>query len=117
MCRIALHKRVIPAKRFVDLLSSSFTSPGQRHLLDVSLCAVYATSHAPSFQLIPTTKIQALPELDEWLEGCHFQHFAYSKTWEEARSDPCMILHTSGTIDESLGTRIGLKEYLCWLPR
>lgn len=39
----------------------------------------------------------AVPELTEWLKDEEARPFLYTKTWAEAKADPWLIFHTSGT--------------------
>jgi acyl-coenzyme A synthetase/AMP-(fatty) acid ligase len=39
----------------------------------------------------------AVPEADHFLDDTPVPYYAYEKTFEEARRDPFLILHTSGT--------------------
>ena len=38
-----------------------------------------------------------LPDLNFFLEGEDVQSYPYTKTWEEARKDPYVVMHSSGT--------------------
>jgi hypothetical protein len=39
----------------------------------------------------------ALPDLLDLLNEDHVEHYAYNKTYEEGRLEPCWVLHTSGS--------------------
>ena len=41
-----------------------------------------------------------VPGLQELLKGTH-PHYPYSKTWSEARTDPIIVAHSSGSTGES----------------
>ena len=43
------------------------------------------------------TRHLLIPDLDELLEAKPVQHYPYNKTYEEAKFDPYLILHSSGT--------------------
>lgn len=42
-----------------------------------------------------------MPELQEWLPAVEVDKeqpvYPYAKTWDEAKDDPCLIVHTSGS--------------------
>lgn len=93
------------------LLPSRFvTTEGQLSLLSATNCCTYLHSadlgpfvHSV-LQAMPTVRAVEVPELKEWLwqeESCAFP---YTKTWEEGKSDPWLIFHTSGTTGR--GTRM-----------
>ena len=49
-------------------------------------------------KLRPSLRLVAIPDLDELLaDHLHVAHYPYEKSFEEARSDPCLLLHTSGS--------------------
>lgn len=41
-------------------------------------------------------RVHQIPEVDELL-GQKFPHFPYEKSFEQARAEPLVVLHTSGT--------------------
>lgn len=49
----------------------------------------------------PTVQSVEIPELGAWLCDEESRAFAYEKSWEEANSDPWLILHTSGTTGQT----------------
>ncbi|KAF2179124.1 putative AMP-binding enzyme [Zopfia rhizophila CBS 207.26] len=88
------------------LLPSPYaTAEAQAHLLHASGCQTFI--HAAPFRSNVETvlsnmqgnKVHALqvPELSDWLREGPSPHLQYRKTWDEARTDPWMIFHTSGT--------------------
>jgi hypothetical protein len=86
------------------LLPSPFATPeGQTHVLNVTKCSTYL--HAASMALLvdqilgEQSHIRKLeiPELAEWLKDEDARPFPYDKTWDEGKSDPWLIFHTSGT--------------------
>ncbi|MCJ1250586.1 hypothetical protein MMC30_007814 [Trapelia coarctata] len=86
------------------LLPSRFaTLEGQLHLLSATSCRTYL--HAADLgpfvhsvlQAQPSIRSVEVPELEEWLWQEKTCVFPYTKTWEEAKSDPWLIFHTSGT--------------------
>jgi acyl-coenzyme A synthetase/AMP-(fatty) acid ligase len=91
------------------LLPSPFaTKEAQLNLLDTTKATTYLhteyngaavksiTSERPGVQAIP------VPELGQWLCDQDARHYEYSKTWDEAKSEPWIIFHTSGTTGKLL---------------
>ena len=89
------------------LLLSPFSTPeAQKHILDVTECKKYlhSTTLRPLVDQvlgeksnIPTLEV---PELSGWLNNKEASQFPYTKTWDQAKSDPWLISHTSGTTGE-----------------
>ena len=48
----------------------------------------------------PEITSHSIPEQDDWLNGEVVKPYAFEKSWEEARNDPWVIFHTSGTTGE-----------------
>lgn len=73
------------------------------HLLKTTNCSAYlhADTLGPLVDSVLGTKSSIrrleIPELDEWLSKENAPMFPYTKTWEEAKLDPWIIFHTSGT--------------------
>ncbi|ORY14412.1 hypothetical protein BCR34DRAFT_646399 [Clohesyomyces aquaticus] len=42
-------------------------------------------------------EILCMPELDFLLDDTPCDHYPYTKTWEEAKNDPILVVHTSGS--------------------
>lgn len=86
------------------LLPSPFATPeAQIHLLNLTKCSTFL--HSASMGLLvdrvlgEKSHIRTLeiPELAEWLRNEEAHPFPYDKTWDEGKSDPWLIFHTSGT--------------------
>jgi hypothetical protein len=45
----------------------------------------------------PHTKLLTAPELGDWFNDDDAEAYPYNKTFEEAKNDPIMTFHTSGT--------------------
>ncbi len=43
-----------------------------------------------------------VPELAEWVSEEEARPYNYNKSWDEAKLDPWIIFHTSGTTGEAL---------------
>ncbi|KAL8806333.1 MAG: hypothetical protein Q9200_005078 [Gallowayella weberi] len=86
------------------LLPSPFTTKeAQIHLVEKTDCHAVvcsknfesqARSLAQASHDVPTI---VAPELHELLDERASPHYAYTKSWEEAKHDPWIIMHTSGT--------------------
>ena len=58
-----------------------------------------------------------VPELDEFLNESSVEIYPYTKTFEEARMDPCLVLHTTGStgLPKPITWRVGiLSTYEAW---
>lgn len=72
------------------------------HLLETAKCQVFITPATLSSTVIPilgkrAMRILIIPELDDLLYGSPVETYPYEKTFEEARHDPFVSCHTSGT--------------------
>ncbi|MCJ1388063.1 hypothetical protein MMC18_000907 [Xylographa bjoerkii] len=85
------------------LVSPFATAEAQMHLLSVTNCTTYlhAATLEPLIHSIcdkhPHVQPLKIPELHEWLFQNEGRPFPYHKTWEQAKLDPWIIFHTSGT--------------------
>jgi hypothetical protein len=93
---------------FLRSLQILFPSPfsslaGQLSLLDTTHCKTILcpVSSLPLAEKIrnerPGLRIVMVPPLDEWIDDTIVTPYIYDKSFEEARDDPFMIIHTSGT--------------------
>jgi hypothetical protein len=90
------------------------TKESQLHLLGITKCAAYL--HATSFTaqvsdvLLDQPKVRQIvaPEVESWIFGDQIAEYPYIKTWEEAKYDPWLIFHTSGT------TGRYHRQYIAW---
>lgn len=52
-----------------------------------------------------------VPDLQEWLREEQAQPVLYAKSWEEAKSDPWLVFHTSGTTgNDALDKRVSVAD-------
>ncbi|KAL8898242.1 MAG: hypothetical protein Q9207_006806 [Kuettlingeria erythrocarpa] len=86
------------------LLPSPFTTnEAQVHLLKSTECRAYVCSRSVEDQAkLVTQGFQELPvilapELQDLLQDDTSPSYAYTKSWDEAKNDPWIIFHTSGT--------------------
>lgn len=54
-------------------------------------------------------RILEIPELIEWMKADEAPLFPYNKSWDEGKSDPWLIFHTSGTT----GVQIRCNKSIC----
>lgn len=93
------------------LLTSPRNSiPAHQNLFKLTNCEVLVTSNPqPPFikPILASTKLKVLeiPQVGE-LFSKTYPVFPYTKTFEEARNDPLVVLHTSGTT--------GLPKPITW---
>lgn len=82
-------------------LSPRYSLAGHAHLVESTGCK---TMLAPCLQPAVTTsiteacklRVYRIPEVDE-LWSHEYRHFVYDKSFEQARAEPLVVLHTSGT--------------------
>ena len=75
---------------------------GHLHILDMTQCRIFAV---PSVQLPTVHSITtarnlrqlAVPELDDWLSGSPAPPRPFTRSFEEVRHEPMVMLHSSGT--------------------
>ncbi|KAK3172369.1 hypothetical protein OEA41_005690 [Lepraria neglecta] len=90
------------------LLPSSFvTAAAQIHLLEATGSQAYlcAASNRADVELLvkgrSSMRVIDTPDDCGWLIAQDAKHYPYTKTWEEAKNDPWIIFHTSGTTGKS----------------
>ena len=73
------------------------------YLLDVTGCSafVYAETSEPGAHGILATRAQIkgvkAPPLGDWITETKAEPYPYEKSWDEAKDDPWIIFHSSGT--------------------
>lgn len=79
------------------------TAEAQRRILEHTNCTVYlraasmtafvdsVLSEAPHVQTVTA------PDLEQIMQEAEAPPYVYSKTWDEAKDDPWLVFHTSGT--------------------
>ena len=93
------------------LLPSPFTAPAAlAHLVQLSKVKtfIYGEGLADLAQGIlsqlPDNEARTVqvPEVSEWLNEQVAEHIPFTKSWDQAKDDPWMIFHTSGTTGTDL---------------
>lgn len=85
------------------LPSSIVTREAQLRILSIKNCKVYmrpesmATVIDEILQHQPSVRTATAPELHELLQDTPAKPVYYHKSWEDARDDPWLVFHTSGT--------------------
>ncbi|KZM22376.1 catalytic [Ascochyta rabiei] len=73
---------------------------GHSNLIRQTDCTVLLyTAGFPIPGILERCRLEAVqvPELAALLDGSLCQHYPYKKTFEEAKHDPCFVIHTSGS--------------------
>lgn len=99
------------------LLPSPFAAlVGQLHVLDSTECHTYL---CPTLMLPMVEKVRAerpgmrfvvVPGCGEWLDEEMVGEYRYGKTFEEAKGDTFMIVHTSGTTGGYMASLLWLQS-------
>lgn len=75
--------------------------PAHANLFKILDCKVLITAN-PTLPMVPAiieaTGVRSIecPDVDELLENI-YPHYPFNKTFEQARKEPLVVLHTSGT--------------------
>ena len=104
------------------MLPSPFAAlEAQLHVLDFTECNTYLcpVSTVPMIEKIhaerPAIQLLVVPSCEEWLDEEISEDYLYRKTFEEAKEDTFMIVHSSGTTGEYItwsNCRL-LRSYRC----
>ena len=81
-------------------LSPRNTVAGHLNVLEKSDCHIFLTAKNTNFeQVLSQRSMQTatVPELEELLDDIPVPMYPYTKTFAEARKDPCLVLHTTGS--------------------
>ncbi|KAF2740127.1 acetyl-CoA synthetase-like protein [Polyplosphaeria fusca] len=73
---------------------------GHADLIKRTDCTIILhTSGFPVSGILEKCRLETLcmPDLDYLLTDSPSDHYPYTRTWEEARNHPCMVIHTSGS--------------------
>ena len=73
---------------------------GHLNVLEKSDCYIFLTAKNTHFNhVLSHRKMQTatVPELEGLLDGTPVPMYPYTKTFEQARKDPCLVLHTTGS--------------------
>jgi acyl-coenzyme A synthetase/AMP-(fatty) acid ligase len=77
------------------------TDDGLNTLLNATKTRVWISAEddlkGPPASLPPSLKKIALPSVEWCLDASGYEHYPYEKTWDEAKWDEILIIHTSGT--------------------
>lgn len=90
-------------------LSPKNTVEGQLNILDKADCHHFLTASNTKFgHILSHRKMQTatVPELEELLSDTPVSVYPYTKTFDQARKDPCLVLHTTGST--------GLPKPITW---
>lgn len=90
-------------------LSPRNTLAGHLNVLEKSDCHIFLTAKNTRIEHIlqsRTMQSATVPELDELLSDIPVPGYPYTKTFEQARKDPCLVLHTTGST--------GLPKPITW---
>lgn len=85
------------------LPSTTMTLDAQVHMLNKKECNIYMRPESMASvvdhiaQRRKGLQIVAAPALEDLLQDKPAEQFKYQKSWEEARDDPWLVFHTSGT--------------------
>jgi hypothetical protein len=94
-----MFKLLIPSPRNSAVVNESLMKQTESTKL------LFANELAPLIKplqdLVPSIRTEALPSLQEMLDSDP-PRYSYSKTFEDARNDPIVVLHSSGSTGERL---------------
>lgn len=83
-------------------------------LLEQTDCGIFFTGlgvHVDDILAARPMKHVVIPELEDLLDQTKAPYYPYEKTYEEAKSDPYVVLHTSGTT----GMAVSNSDHSCHL--
>ncbi|KAI9712767.1 MAG: putative NRPS-like protein biosynthetic cluster [Bogoriella megaspora] len=90
-------------------LSPRNSVEGHLNVLEKSECHTYLVAKGYHFDHVlkeREMKTAIVPELDELLDEAEVPKYPYDKDFEQAQSDPCLVLHTTGST--------GLPKPITW---
>ncbi|KAF7916863.1 hypothetical protein BELL_0163g00100 [Botrytis elliptica] len=90
-------------------LSPRNSVAGSLNVLEKSDCHIFLTArntHVENILSQRNMRTATVPELEELLEDEEVRAYPYSKSFAEARTDPCLVLHTTGST--------GLPKPITW---
>jgi acyl-coenzyme A synthetase/AMP-(fatty) acid ligase len=65
---------------------------------------------------LPKLATEIMPSLEELLNMTeHVEHYEYDKTFNEAKDEPCLILHSSGSTGQSMSYDLSDTNSSCIL--
>ncbi|KAK6592156.1 thioester reductase domain-containing protein [Botrytis cinerea] len=90
-------------------LSPRNSVAGSLNVLEKSDCHIFLTArntHVENILSQRNMRTATVPELEELLEDEEVRAYPYNKSFAEARTDPCLVLHTTGST--------GLPKPITW---
>ncbi|TAQ86889.1 hypothetical protein B7494_g4804 [Chlorociboria aeruginascens] len=90
-------------------LSPKNSVAGHLNVLQKSDCHIFLSSKNTHVEHIYSQRVMQtaiVPDLEELLDETPVPMYPYNKTFEEARKDPCLVLHTTGST--------GLPKPITW---
>lgn len=90
-------------------LSPRNTVAGHLNVLEKSDCNIFLTAKNTHFEQVLSQRsmqTSTVPDLEELLDDDPVPMYPYTKTFAEARKDPCLVLHTTGST--------GLPKPITW---
>ncbi|KAI0004732.1 putative NRPS-like enzyme [Xylariaceae sp. FL0662B] len=101
-------------------LSPRNSMAGHLNVLAKADCHVFLSDrNTPVDSILRHRSMQTatLPDLEELLDDTPVPHYSYTKTFKEARMDPCLVLHTTGStgLPKPITWKLGiLSTYETW---
>ncbi|KAI9745048.1 MAG: hypothetical protein M1818_001326 [Claussenomyces sp. TS43310] len=93
---------------------------GHLNVLEGVDCQIFLRAQNPNVEQILSKRpmrTSIVPELEDLLDEIPVKVYSYSKTFEEARMDPCLVLHTTGStgLPKPITWKLGiLSTYEAW---
>lgn len=90
-------------------LSPKNSDAGHLNLLEKTECHTFLMAEGVEFEHVLSQremKKAIVPELQELLDNTPVEMYPYTKNFEQARKDPCLVLHTTGST--------GLPKPITW---
>lgn len=90
-------------------LSPKNSDDGHLNVLEKAECHIFLTAQNTDFDRLLSRrrmKTATVPELRELLDNTPVRIYPYTKNFEQARKDPCLVLHTTGST--------GLPKPITW---
>ncbi|PQE06723.1 L-aminoadipate-semialdehyde dehydrogenase protein [Rutstroemia sp. NJR-2017a BBW] len=90
-------------------LSPRNSVAGHLNVLEKSDCNIFLSAknaHVEHITSQRNMRTAIVPELDELLDNAEVRMYPYNKSFAEARTDPCLVLHTTGST--------GLPKPITW---
>lgn len=84
-------------------------------LLEQTDCKIFFSGlgvHVDDILAARPMKHVVIPDLEELLDQTKAPHYPYEKTFEEAKNDPYVVLHTSGTTGTAVSFSFSEQSYV-----